>query len=97
MERLTKKSGEMVWLKSDGLFLEPCEARSNADIRDALVRLAAYEDTGLTPEDIVALAGEVNIWKSGYCDLLKIVQEGMSMLYETIRKIPGANKQESEG
>ena len=69
MERLTKKSGEMVWLKSDGLFLEPCEARSNADIRDALVRLAAYEDTGLTPEEIVALAGEVNIWKSGYCDL----------------------------
>ena len=97
MERLTKKSGEMVWLKSDGLFLEPCEARSNADIRDALVRLAAYEDTGLTPEEIVALAGEVNIWKSGYYDLLKTTQQGISVIYESIRKIQGANKQESEG
>ena len=58
MERLTKRNGEMVWLKRDGLFLEPCEVLSSCDgrdIRNVLVRMAAYEDTGLTPEEITAL------------------------------------------
>lgn len=54
MERLTKVSGEMVWMKSQqrpNLILEPCEM-SSFDARLVLVKLAAYEDTGLTPEEI---------------------------------------------
>lgn len=55
MERLTQKSGEMVWLKKGEFCLEPCEVMSDCnagDIRKILVRLAAYEDTGLEPGDI---------------------------------------------
>ena len=55
MEQLTKKSGEMVWMKKGELCLEPCEVMSDCsagDIRNLLVRIAAYEDTGLAPEEI---------------------------------------------
>ena len=58
MERLTKKSGEMVWMKKGELCLEPCEVMSDCsagDIRNLLVRIAAYEDTGLTPEEVTSL------------------------------------------
>lgn len=54
MERLTKRSLDMVWMKSQekaNLFLEPCEMIAH-DVRIILDRLAAYEDTGLTPEEI---------------------------------------------
>ena len=59
MERLTKKSGEMVWMKKGELCLEPCEVMSDCsagDIRNLLVRIAAYEDTGLEPEEIKSLS-----------------------------------------
>ena len=59
--------------------------------------LKAYRETGLTPEEVAALAGEVNIWKSGYYDLLKTTEWGISMLRETVEKIYGVNKPESEG
>ena len=91
MERLTHKDSKGWFIHDQSIAYDECRRGKEIDL------LAAYENTGRTPEEIVALAEEVNIWKSGYCDLLKIVQEGMSMLYETIRKIPGANKQESEG
>ena len=91
MERLTHKDSKGWFIHDQSIAYDECRRGKEIDL------LAAYENTGQTPEEIVALVEEVNIWKSGYCDLLKIVQEGMSMLYETIRKIPGANKQESEG
>ncbi len=87
MERLTKKSGEMVWLKRDGLCLEPCEIDSSAAVREVLVKLAAYEDTGLTPKEVLELASEVDIWKSGYQDLVKISKNGISQINEAIEKL----------
>lgn len=53
MERLTKNINGMVWFASQDtdLWLEPYEM-STHDIRTAIKKLAAYEDTGLTPEEI---------------------------------------------
>ena len=57
--RLTRKSdsSEMVWFvdhEKNDIELEPCEMRSH-HCRLAIQRLAAYEDTGLMPEEIEAL------------------------------------------
>lgn len=57
--RLTRKSdsSEMVWFvdhEKNDIELEPCEMRSHHS-RLAIQRLAAYEDTGLTPEEIMNL------------------------------------------
>lgn len=57
MERLTEKSLDMVWMKSQerpNLILEPCEVSSH-DVKLLLNRLAEYEDTGLTPEEMSAV------------------------------------------
>ena len=55
MERLTKSSASgMVWYKSDMLLLEPCEL-NYTQVREVLRRLAAYEEIGLTPEEIKAI------------------------------------------
>lgn len=56
MERLTHTNKGMAWYKSDLLLLEPCEM-SHAQISEVLHRLAAYEDTGLTPDQIIAMTG----------------------------------------
>lgn len=55
MERLTHTNKGMAWYKSDLLLLEPCEM-SHAQISEVLHRLAAYEETGLTPEEINAIS-----------------------------------------
>ena len=59
MDRLTQKSenSEMVWFidhENNGLCLEPCEM-SYSHNGKAIRKLAAYEDTGLTPEEIRVL------------------------------------------
>lgn len=58
MDRLTIKSqnSEMVWFidHNNGLNLEPCEM-TYGDSGKAIRKLAAYEDTGLTPEEIIVL------------------------------------------
>ena len=54
MKRLTKKTEEIVRMASTDdpdVFVEPSEM-SGHDIRVALLKLAAYEDTGLEPEEI---------------------------------------------
>ena len=56
MDRLTRKSqnSEMVWFidhNHNDLNLEPCEMTSG-DSGKAIRKLAAYEDTGLTPQEI---------------------------------------------
>ncbi len=64
MERLTEEHNGMVWLKSHygglPLNLEPHEiyvaVEGASYIRRILQRLTAYEDTGLEPEEVMALA-----------------------------------------
>lgn len=83
MERLTKKVDQMVWGKCETkrgtLFLEPCEIYSSQDgtqyIREMLVRLAAYEDTGLNPSgikdmrnELCLLCGKYKEAHNGACD-----------------------------
>lgn len=51
MDRLTHTNKGMAWYKSDLLLLEPCEL-SYSQVGQVLRRLGAYEDTGLTPEEI---------------------------------------------
>ena len=91
MERLTHKDCKGWYIHDQSIAYDECRRGKEIDL------LAAYENTGRTPEEIVALVEEVNIWKSGYYDLLKTTQQGISVIYESIRKIQGANKQESEG
>lgn len=55
MDRLTHINKGMAWYKSDLLLLEPSEM-SHSQISEVLNRLAAYEDTGLTPEEMKAAA-----------------------------------------
>ena len=90
MERLTHKDSKGWFIHDQSIAYDECRRGKEIDL------LAAYENTGRTPEEIVALAEEVNIWKSGYYDLLKTTQQGISTIYESIRKIQGANKLESE-
>lgn len=59
MERLTKRTAGITGLT--GCFDECDHANSGCDcvrIRSALRRLSAYEDTGLTPEQVAELAGK---------------------------------------
>lgn len=65
MNRLTKKSGETVWYIGGDIQLEPCEIRSSGDIGKILRRLAAYEDTGLEPNEVATL---VKAWAVCYED-----------------------------
>lgn len=63
MDRMTKRIDEMVWLRCDyegrTLFLEPYEIKTEYQgtsyIKKMLARLAAYEDTGLTPAEITSM------------------------------------------
>lgn len=51
MDRLTHTNKGMTWYKSELLLLDPSEM-SFSQISEVLERLAAYEDTGLTPEEL---------------------------------------------
>ena len=55
MERLTYRPKDPYISKSSGDLIE---AYSDADIRGIINRLAAYEDTGLTPAEIKSMQGE---------------------------------------
>lgn len=55
MDRLTHTNKGMAWYKSDLLLLDPSEM-CFSQISKVLERLAAYEDTGLTPDLIKAIA-----------------------------------------
>lgn len=72
--RLTRKSDRsgMVWFtdhENNGIELEPCDMNSHHS-RLAIHRLAEYEDTGLTPEEIGELKEKQNpkkaTWKKGF-------------------------------
>lgn len=53
MERLTIKDETCPFINSNG---EPCEAYTVREYFEVVNRLAAYKDTGLTPEEIHELA-----------------------------------------
>lgn len=89
MERLTVSSNGVAWYKSDMLLLEPCEL-SYSQVGEVLRRLAAYEDTGLTPEEIKAAAELIDTVKKEipviHRNLSEIVQwEGFDRLKELVQ------------
>lgn len=59
MERLTEHSGDSVFIKGCKT-LYANQGRKGAPASNAIVRLAAYEDTGLSPEEIKALIAPLN-------------------------------------
>ena len=60
MDRLTHINKGMAWYKSDLLLLEPSEM-SHSQISEVLHRLAAYEETGLTPEEIKTITSTTEL------------------------------------
>lgn len=81
MERLTHKDSKGWYIHDQSIAYDECRRGEEIDL------LAAYENTGRTPEEIVELEEELDIWKSSYCDLLKTTQQGISAINETMRKI----------
>lgn len=63
MERMTEKGIEEVFyrVKTGGhaVYFNPQEILHSSEIEKVLRRLAAYEDTGLTPEEITDLLGRL--------------------------------------
>lgn len=80
MERLTKRIDGRLVFPSEliGVMMTP----SNDAMYQILTRLAAYEDTGLEPEeiknalDVNDIIPEINDTVDHICDLLKAEQEG---------------------
>lgn len=61
MERLTRRiNGVVVYIGTNNPYMNgqiPCEVEP-AGVREMMYRLAAYEDTGLTPEEVISMHGE---------------------------------------
>lgn len=62
MERLTIELGSIVGYKANNKTLVPAEL-SVGQTREILKRLSDYENTGLTPEEIVEMKKSANIKK----------------------------------
>lgn len=78
MKRLTRKSSntDMVWFidhNHNDLNLEPCEMTSG-DSGKAIRKLAAYEDTGLTPQEIEQMKARMPLhqWAGESVDKISI-------------------------
>lgn len=91
MERLTHTNKGMAWYKSDLLLLEPCEL-SIPQIAEVIRHLAAYEDTGLTPEEVKEKVRQLDTIVERYglyhdgrgdaiLELLKACKEGRVLQY----------------
>lgn len=96
MNRLTKKSqnSEMVWFidhDNNDLNLEPCEM-SYSDSGKAIRKLAAYEETGLTPQEIEQMKARMPLhkWTGASPD-------NMSIFGVPVKKIMEWAKAEKEG
>ena len=61
MERLTRRiNGVVVYVGAKNPYSTgqiPCEVEP-AGVREMMDRLAAYEDTGLTPQEVISMSGE---------------------------------------
>ena len=80
MERLTDKhyTGDGYYLICSGVLRCPEDCKDCDKLDEAIDRLGAYEDTGLTPEDIVTMQERMNenigaakMWCRKYHDLLQ--------------------------
>lgn len=59
MDRLTERIENGIRIKGCSTVY-PTVERKSAPMQSAIVRLAAYEDIGLTPEEIVKIIGRVD-------------------------------------
>ena len=96
MNRLTRKSqnSEMVWFidhDNNGLNLEPCEM-SYSDSGKAIRKLADYEETGLTPQEIEQMKARMPLhqWAGESPDKMSIFSVPVSKIMELTK----AEKQE---
>ena len=99
MERLTEQSNGMVWLKSHygglPLNLEPHEiyvaVEGTSYIRRILQRLASYEDTGLTPEEIKTVQDNLTpIPFSRYREIMEAERAGRLVVFP---EVPEADRE----
>lgn len=82
MERLTRRMGRS-WSVIPG-----CDLRTVEGMQAVVDRLAAYEDTGLTPEDIVALQKR----EQGLVEMLVNVSCGCAVSYSCLAELAQAEK-----
>lgn len=91
MERLTRRiNGVVVYVGAKNPYSTgqiPCEVEP-AGVREMMDRLAAYEETGLTPEKVLPkkMADEVAM------KLLRLADLGSFAPYERLRKLAEADK-----
>lgn len=82
MERLTRRMGRS-WSVIPG-----CDLRTVEGMQAVVDRLAAYEDTGLTPEDIDALQKR----EQGFVEMLVNVSCGCAVSYSRLAELAQAEK-----
>lgn len=88
MERLTERFYGWVIKKGCHGPCRTCHRAECADIYPMIDRLAAYEDTGLEPEDIVALQKR----EQGFVEMLVNVSCGCAVSYSRLAELAQAEK-----
>lgn len=88
MERLTERFDGWVIRKGCHGPCRTCHRAECADIYPMIDRLAAYEDTGLEPEDIVALQKR----EQGFVEMLVNVSCGCAVSYSRLAELAQAEK-----
>ena len=87
MERLKRRiNGVVVYIGTNNPYMNgqiPCEVEP-AGVREMMYRLAAYEDTGLTPEEVISMHGE---WRA-MMSVLNSIGGG----YTRLRELAEADK-----
>lgn len=87
MERLTRRiNGVVVYVGAKNPYSTgqiPCEVEP-AGVREMMDRLAAYEDTGLTPQEVISMHGE---WRA-MMSVLNSIGGG----YTRLRELAEADK-----
>ena len=84
MERLTYEKSRSRW--NEGRY--PTKYTSRHTFQEVVARLAAYEDTGLQPEDIDALQNR----EQGLAELLVNVSCGCAVAYDRLAELAQAEK-----
>lgn len=88
MERLTERFDGCVMKKGCHGPCRTCHMAECADIYPMIDHLAAYEDTGLEPEDIVALQKR----EQGFVEMLVNVSCGCAVSYSRLAELAQAEK-----
>lgn len=87
MERTTQKDERGYYLVGDGIYSD--EGTPEKFRGDDVDRLAAYEDTGLEPEEIGALKSR----EKGLVELLNGVSCGCAVTYTRLRELAQADRE----